>query len=212
MIPSIDFSHFYDVARYIGAEELCCVTRSDNAKMYSKAAVLEKREASDAAEVGGEDTKTTTAEVRQNFSETAFFFPGLLTDDKGNVQLQFTLPESVTTWQLRALAHDEAMNNGTISATSVAKKTVMVQPNVPRFVRRADKGVLSARIFNTSEKQVGGTVRLAFLNPETEKEVWHKDVKFMVEAGGTSVADFAFDMSKIENDGLLVCRVTASGR
>lgn len=180
--------------------------------MYSKAAVLEKREASDAAEVGGEDTKTTTAEVRQNFSETAFFFPGLLTDDKGNVQLQFTLPESVTTWQLRALAHDEAMNNGTISATSVAKKTVMVQPNMPRFVRQADKGVLSTRIFNTSEKQVGGTVRLTFLNPETEKEVWHKDVKFMVEAGETSVADFAFDMSKIENDGLLVCRVTASGR
>ena len=222
--PSIDFSHFYDVVRYIGAVELCCITRSDNAKMYSKAAVLDKRMASDAAEVGGEDTKktdagaggedarTTAAEVRQNFDETAFFFPGLLTDDKGNVQLQFTLPESVTTWQLRALAHDEAMNNGTISATSVAKKTVMVQPNVPRFVRKADKGVLSARIFNTSEKQVGGTVRLAFLNPETEKEVWHKDVKFVVEAGGTSVADFAFDMSKIENDGLLVCRVTASGR
>ena len=210
--PSIDFSHFYDVARYVVAEELCCVTRSDNAKMYSKAAVLDKREASDAAEVGGEDTKTTTAGMRQNFSETAFFFPGLLTDDRGNVQLQFTLPESVTTWQLRALAHDEAMNNGTISATSVAKKTVMVQPNMPRFVRQADKGVLSTRIFNTSEKQVGGTVRLAFLNPETEKEVWHKDVKFMVEAGGTSVADFAFDMSKIENDGLLVCRVTASGR
>lgn len=222
--PSIDFSHFYDVVRYIEAEELCCVTRSDNAKIYSKAAVWDKGMASDAAEVGGEDTRTTdaeaggedtrttAAEVRQNFSETAFFFPGLLTDDKGNVQLQFTLPESVTTWQLRALAHDEAMNNGTISATSVAKKTVMVQPNVPRFVRRADKGVLSTRIFNTSEKQVGGTVRLAFLNPETEKEVWHKDVKFVVEAGGTSVADFAFDMSKIENDGLLVCRVTASGR
>lgn len=222
--PSIDFSHFYDVVRYIVAEELCSVTRSDNAKMYSKAAVLDKGMASDAAEVGGEDTKkidaeaggedarTTAAGVRQNFSETAFFFPGLLTDDRGNVQLQFTLPESVTTWQLRALAHDEAMNNGTISATSVAKKTIMVQPNVPRFVRQADKGALSARIFNTSEKQVGGTVRLAFLNPETEKEVWHKDVKFVVEAGGTSVADFAFDMSKIENDGLLVCRVTASGR
>lgn len=222
--PSIDFSHFYDVVRYIVAEELCSVTRSDNAKMYSKAAVLDKGMASDAAEAGGEDARTTAAEVggedarttaagvRQNFSETAFFFPGLLTDDMGNVQLQFTLPESVTTWQLRALAHDEAMNNGTISATSVAKKTVMVQPNVPRFVRQADKGVLSTRIFNTSEKQVGGTVRLAFLNPETEKEVWHKDVKFVVEAGGTSVADFAFDMSKIENDGLLVCRVTASGR
>ena len=128
------------------------------------------------------------------------------------MQLQFTLPESVTTWQFYALAHDEAMNNGTLAATSVAKKTVMIQPNVPRFVRQADKGVLSARIFNTSDKQVSGSARLTFLNPETEKEVWHKDVKFAAKAGETAVAKFAFDMSKIANDGLLVCRVTASGR
>ena len=166
----------------------------------------------DAGAEGKAQSTTSTALTRQNLSETAFFYPGLVTDNKGNVQLQFTLPESVTTWQFYALAHDEAMNNGTLAATSVAKKTVMIQPNVPRFVRQADKGVLSARIFNTSDKQVSGSARLTFLNPETEKEVWHKDVKFAAKAGETAVAKFAFDMSKIANDGLLVCRVTASGR
>lgn len=240
--PQIDFSHFYDVARYIGREEVCTASRSDNVKMFAKAAVSGVKEeklmgsnaaydynrnaalenvevpaesaagSADAGAEGKAQSTTSTAQTRQNLSETAFFYPGLLTDNKGNVQLQFTLPESVTTWQFYALAHDEAMNNGTLAATSVAKKTVMIQPNVPRFVRQADKGVLSARIFNTSDKQVRGSARLTFLNPETEKEVWHKDVKFAAKAGETAVAKFAFDMSKIANDGLLVCRVTASGR
>lgn len=96
----------------------------------------------------------SSVQIRENLNETAFFFPGLLTDDKGNVSMRFTLPESVTTWQFYGLAHDKELNNGTISATSVAKKTVMIQPNVPRFVRSADRGVLSARIANTSEKTV----------------------------------------------------------
>ncbi len=232
----IDFSHFYNVAPFdMVIEEVCTASRSGNVKMFAKAAVLgvkkeeklmdsnvafdsNKNDAIESAEAPTADseaeTKKTTsaAQLRKNLSETAFFYPGLVADDKGNVQLQFTLPESVTTWQFYALAHDKDMNNGTIAATSVAKKTVMIQPNMPRFVRQADKGVLSARIFNTSDKQVSGSARLTFLNPETEKEVWHKDVKFAAKAGEAAVAEFHFDMSKIENDGLLVCRVTASGR
>lgn len=150
-------------------------------------------------------------QIRENLQETAFFYPGLVSDDKGNVSMQFTLPESVTTWQFHALAHDRDMNSGILSATSVARKTVMVQPNVPRFVRSADHGTLSARIANTSGKTVGGTARLVFIDPVTEKEVFRKEQKFSVKAGETVTADFDFDMAKIKNDGLLVCRVTAQG-
>lgn len=153
-----------------------------------------------------------TEQVRENLEETAFFYPGLVSDEKGNVSIRFTLPESVTTWQLYGLAHDAQMNSGTISATSVAKKMVMVQPNVPRFVRSTDSGVLSARISNTSDQQVNGTARLSFINPETGKEVYHADRKFVVKAGETTAANFDFDMSKIKNDGLLICRIVASGR
>lgn len=161
---------------------------------------------------GNAPKPTTHAEVRENLNETAFFYPGLVTDDKGSISLQFTLPESVTTWQFYGLAHDEAMNSGTIEATAVAKKTVMVQPNLPRFVRSADKGVLVARISNTADKATSGIARLALLDPATEKELWHRDVKFAAKAGETVTAQFDFDMSKIDNDGLLICRVTATGR
>lgn len=36
-------------------------------------------------------------QVRENLTETAFFYPALTTDVKGNVDISFTLPESVTT-------------------------------------------------------------------------------------------------------------------
>lgn len=157
-------------------------------------------------------SQVLTEQVRENLEETAFFYPGLISDDKGNVSINFTLPESVTTWQLYGLAHDVQMNSGMISATSVAKKTVMVQPNVPRFVRSTDSGIILARVSNTSDKQVDGTARLSFINPETGKEVYHADHKFVVKAGETIAANFDFDMSKIKNDGLLICRIVASGR
>ena len=156
-------------------------------------------------------SQVLTEQVRENLEETAFFYPGLISDDKGNVSINFTLPESVTTWQLYGLAHDVQMNSGMISATSVAKKTVMVQPNVPRFVRSTDSGIILARVSNTSDKQVDGTARLSFINPETGKEVYHVDRKFVVKAGETVAANFDFDMSKIKNDGLLICRIVASG-
>lgn len=157
-------------------------------------------------------SQVLTEQVRENLEETAFFYPGLISDEKGNVSIRFTLPESVTTWQLYGLAHDVQMNSGIISATSVAKKTVMVQPNVPRFVRSTDSGIILARVSNTSDKQVDGTARLSFINPETGKEVYHADHKFVVKAGETVAANFDFDMSKIKNDGLLICRIVASGR
>lgn len=152
-----------------------------------------------------------SSQTRENLNETAFFFPGIETDDKGNVSMKFTLPESVTTWQFYGLAHDRDMNNGTLSGEAVAQKTVMVQPNIPRFVRPNDSGTIQARISNTSEKNVNGVARMTLTDPESGKEVYKKDVKFGVKAGETTVVDFAFDMNRINNDGLLVCRITASG-
>ena len=184
-----------------------------SAKAFAKMSGVSDRGA-DATEEGGRSYKSSEAagQVRENLNETAFFYPGLVTDERGNVSMRFTLPESVTTWQFYGLAHDKDMNSGVISAASVARKTVMIQPNVPRFVRSADRGVIAARISNTSGRQVSGTARLSLLNPETGKEVYRKDCKFTVKAGETAAAEFAFDMSKVDNDGLLVCRVTASGR
>lgn len=152
------------------------------------------------------------SQVRENFNETAFFYPGLTTDKNGNINIKFTLPESITTWKFMGIAHDKDMNSGMLESEVVAQKTLMVLPNVPRFVRSDDKVSISARLFNTSEKDVTGTARLSLLNPEDEKEVYHQTVKYNVKKGETSAVSFTFDMDKVDNDGLLICRVVASGR
>lgn len=179
--------------------------------------VADEELSGEAADV--EPTAATSAsgvQLRENFSETAAFFPGLVTDEKGNVSLRFTLPESITTWRLIGLAHDKNMNVGNIEGEAVARKTVMVQPNVPRFVRTNDRGQILARIQNTSDKEAKGNAVLSLLNAETGKEVLKKSVKYSIAAGENTTVAFDFDLSALSGDGqaaeLLICRVTASGK
>ena len=159
--------------------------------------------------------KSDNAQVRENLNETAFFFPALVSDSKGNVSLKFTLPESVTTWKVLGLAHDKEMNYGLFSGETIAQKDVMVQPNIPRFVRMGDNSTISTRIFNTSDKNASGTVTMTLLDPETEKVVVESKQPFSVEAGKTGAATFYFNPEKDlkgKDLSLLVCRITASGK
>ena len=154
--------------------------------------------------------------VRENLSETAFFFPALLSDDKGNVSLRFTLPESVTTWQFMGLAHDKAMRHGMLKDEIVAQKTVMVQPNMPRFVRMGDHATLSTRIISTSKRVVEGTVQLELINPETEGVVFSKQQTCRLQPDTTVSVVFDFDVIRLlaahPQLSLLIARVTVSGK
>ena len=168
-----------------------------------------------AADTGhGEDEGNADAKVldnvqmRENLSETAFFYPAMETDDKGNVGLRFTLPESVTTWRFMGLAHDKEMRNGLLTGEAVAQKTVMVQPNMPRFLREGDKASIVARLFNTSDNAVGGTVRMQLIDPETEKVIWQKSQKYDIDAKGTKTV--AFSIPNLE-EGIYINKVVAAG-
>ena len=122
--------------------------------------------------------KCSTVQTRENLNETAFFYPALQTDDEGNVAIRFTLPESITTWRFVGLAHNREMCHGVIDAEAVAQKTVMVQPNMPRFLREGDKAVVAVRVFNNSDRKVNGNARMQILDPETNKVVWQQTQKY----------------------------------
>ncbi len=177
----------------------------------SKAAMVETATQSD-----GELSENTSPQIRENLQETAFFYPTLTTDDKGVVSIKFTLPESVTTWHFMGFAHDKQVNYGLIEADAVAQKTVMLQPNMPRFLRSGDMAAISARISNTSENKVGGTARLQLLDPETEKVVVEWSKPFAVEAATTTVVSFNVDAGQVDRQSggaqLLVARMVAEGR
>lgn len=148
-------------------------------------------------------------QLRENLNETAFFSPALVTDSEGGVTLKFTLPESLTTWRFLGVAHTKDMQTGFIGGEAVARKEVMVMPNVPRFVRVGDKARITARIFNTSAKAVGGTARMELIDPETEAVVLKRTSRFSVEPGQTG--SVAFDYAPDASRQLLICRITASG-
>lgn len=157
-----------------------------------------------------EETLATTDQIRENLNETAFFFPNLKTDADGNVSMTFTMPESLTTWRFMGLANTVDMMFGLLSGETVTQKPVMVQPNVPRFVRTGDEAQIAARISNTTKATVSGTARMTLVDPETEKNVYSKDVAFTVEAGKTATVTFGF-----QPDGkysLLVCKISAQGK
>ena len=147
-------------------------------------------------------------QVRENLNETAFFYPALESDNQGNVAINFTLPESVTTWKFMGLAHDKEMRNGCLVDEAVAQKTVMVQPNMPRFLREGDKSTIVVKLFNTSDKKVSGNARMQILDAETQKVVWQKTQGYRIDAEGS--ATVSFDVQGLK-EGVYINKVVAAG-
>lgn len=108
-------------------------------------------------------------QIRRNFNETAFFFPQLRTNDKGETQIAFTVPESNTRWHFRVLAHDKNLNSGYAEAFAQSQKELMITPNMPRFLRHGDRASISTKISNLSYKTVSGNVKMEFFNPVTDE-------------------------------------------
>ncbi|MQN69896.1 alpha-2-macroglobulin family protein [Segatella copri] len=147
-------------------------------------------------------------QVRENMNETAFFYPALESDNNGNVAIRFTLPESVTTWKFMGLAHDKEMRNGLLVDEAVAQKTVMVQPNMPRFLREGDKSSIVVKLFNTSDKKVSGNARMQILDAETQKVVWQKTQNYSINTEGS--ATVSFDVQGLK-EGVYINKVVAAG-
>lgn len=148
--------------------------------------------------------------VRTNFNETAFFTPSLTADENGDINISFTLPESMTTWRFRGFVHDDVMRNTMVDAECVAKKDVIVRPNIPRYLREGDKGILEANIFNTTQKDLKTEVIMQFVKPETEAVIWEHKQEITLKAEGSEAV--SFKMPEIPGDTLLIYRVVAKAQ
>ena len=153
--------------------------------------------------------ETGDIQIRENFAETAFFYPQLRTNEKGEVSISFVLPESLTRWTFMGLAHTRNVDYGKIEATATASKEFMLQPNMPRFVRVGDKANIAASLMNLSDKGVKGTVRMELFNPETEKVFYSQKQKFDMKGGETGHVNFAFEVS--DKYAVMACRMVADG-
>ncbi len=190
-------SSLHESVSMMDASDEVMMAKAENAKEITVEQTVDKQPEQD-------------VQLRENLNETAFCYPSLVTDQQGGVSLKFTLPESLTTWRFMGIAHTVDMLYGKIEGEAVAQKEVMVQPNVPRFLRMGDEAQLSARIANTSHQTVSGQARIQLLNAVDNALVAEQSQPFTVEAGQTVGVTFTIPSASLQ-ESLLVCKVTASG-
>ena len=147
--------------------------------------------------------------VRENLQETAFFYPALRTDADGNVSIAFTLPESLTSWRLLGEAHTRDLDVALVDAIATVHKDLMVQPNMPRFIRCGDVAHITARVNNTSGHELTGKATMQLIDPETEKVVHTQTKDFSARTDDTSSVTFDFRPTAT-TPSLLTCKIIAT--
>lgn len=168
----------------------------------TKSAVVNQRSTGNIVptEAAADPSSNEGVQVRKNFNETAFFYPNLLTDTEGNIEFSFTIPEALTRWKLMTMAHTKDLASGYNQDFTVTQKTLMVQPNAPRFLREGDRMEFSAKVVNLSEKELTGTAQLELLDAATNKSVdgSFKNVfplqYFTIQAGQSSAVKFPIEI------------------
>jgi uncharacterized protein YfaS (alpha-2-macroglobulin family) len=150
--------------------------------------------------LAGVPPKQPNIQVRKNFNETAFFFPGLKTDADGNISFSFIIPEALTEWKLLTFAHTKDLASGYTENSLITQKPLMVQPNAPRFLREGDRMEFLAKIVNMGEKEVTGTAHLELLDAATGKPIdgWFKNIfpnqYFTVGVGQSAAVKFPIEI------------------
>ena len=171
----------------------------------------EETKAVKAKDVAGNDADDAAADqvtLRENLNETAFCYPAVTTDKTGRVTLSFTLPESLTTWRFMGVANTSDMLYGALEAEVLAHKDLMVQPNLPRFLRIGDEANISARITNCAGRPLKGQARLQLIDPQTNAVLYEKSQPFTTD--GDQTVSVTYPLSKVDySTSLLICRITA---
>lgn len=139
------------------------------------------------------EPKRMVLQMRKNFNETAFFYPNLTTNSEGEIEFNFTMPESVTSWKFNAFALTQDLKYGFVQREIITQKDLMVVPNPPRFFRENDRIEFPIKVINISDKTLSPKLSIrfydAFTMQEMTKEICpnleHK--KFEIKAGQSEV-------------------------
>lgn len=149
-------------------------------------------------------------DYRNNFNETAFFYPVLQSNESGDVSFTFRVPDSNTRWLFQAFAYTKDLQNGQIDREVVSSKPLMVAPNIPRFVRQGDDVSVSAVVQNHSDQPDSGELLFELFNPYNDSVLVSRRSSFSLDAQATEARDFTFTVS--EEYPVLGIRIRAEGR
>jgi hypothetical protein len=157
----------------------------------------------------GMNTNLSGVKARTNLQETAFFMPQLSTNEKGEIVLKFTMPESLTRWRMLAFAHTPDLKTGSLEKEIITQKELMILPNVPRFLREGDSIRLPFKISNLTSKQISGVAELKLFDALTMRELslGFQQQPFSAEAEQSSLV--AWSLTIPEGLQMVVYRIVA---
>lgn len=154
-----------------------------------------------------------SSNVRDNFEETAFFYPSIISDADGNASISFTMPDALTRWRLMMMAYTKDLKSGIINQYFTTSKPVTIKANMPRFCRHGDTLKISAIVANNSEETIKPSVKLDIYDALNMKplslltSVSNPDIP-EIEAGGSQAAEWEIAID--DKHSLLVLRFTVS--
>ncbi|MCM1137139.1 MAG: hypothetical protein NC453_00990 [Muribaculum sp.] len=118
---------------------------------------------------GATDVPSLKAESKFKYRDAetplAFFAPQLVTEPDGSLSFTFTAPNANTTWGFNALAYTDSLLSTNFSAKVLANKPIMVQPNLPRFLRSGDRAIISTMVMNNSAETKTVKTIVELFNP-----------------------------------------------
>ncbi len=152
-------------------------------------------------------------EIRDNFEETAFFYPSVVSDEEGNATITFTMPDALTRWKLMMMAYTKDLKSGMTSQYFTTSKPLTISTNMPRFCRHGDTLRISAVIANNSDETCRPDVKLEIYDALTMEPLSLLTSTAtpnmpVIEADGSHAAEW--DIAIDDSHNLLALRFTTT--
>jgi len=144
----------------------------EDTKVYDFVSINSYDAASDTYIINGKPVRGAKAvSIRNNFQETAFFYPQLQTNETGEISIEFTIPQSLTRYKMLGFAHDQDFHTATVSRELVTQKQLALRMYTPRFFRAGDTIIINTRIDNLAGRRLKGRVELELKDVVSGKTV-----------------------------------------
>ncbi|HUR82817.1 MAG TPA: alpha-2-macroglobulin family protein, partial [Thermoanaerobaculia bacterium] len=151
-----------DVLETIYLDKALQVLNEDSRQRIISRRVLTPKGATDGGG-GGRDAGAST--LRKDFRVLAFWLGSVVTDAKGKATREITLPESLTTYRIMAVAGDKQSRFGWDNAEIRVNKPLMITAAWPRFMAVGDKAHFGGVVHNTGKTAGKATVSIESLDP-----------------------------------------------
>lgn len=184
----------YDAAAAMDDGEPRLMKANSAVRSRSMEEVVELEETKKEVEPQVDEAALEKVQLRESDVKVALWQPMLVSDDQGNVSLEFDAPNFNTTWLVQAIAYNYELNNDKLKREVLTNKPVMVKPSLPRFLRQGDKAQLSASLQNSTENAIDCDAIIEIFNPRTNEVITRKAFNENIAANGTNTLKIDYEV------------------